>query len=105
LALLSHLPDQGADQVSEDEIVALFEQVRHGMPRWAAGYAERLDALARAAAAELVAVELLRVTGDPGCWQITPGVHLWRVRARQGQPGRPGRHRTETEEDGEEDRS
>jgi uncharacterized protein (TIGR02678 family) len=106
LALLSHLPDDGADQVSEDEIVALFEQIRHGMPRWAAGYADRLDALARAAAAELVAVGLLRITGDPGCWQITPGVHLWRVRARQGQPGRAGRHRAPGEADvEEEDRS
>ncbi|WP_239309891.1 MULTISPECIES: DUF2398 family protein [unclassified Frankia] len=88
LALLSRLPQHGEPEVSSDEITALFEEIRQEMPRWAAGYAERLPALARAAAAELVSAGLLQATGDRDRWQITPGVHLWRVRARHGQPGR-----------------
>ncbi|GAB3939269.1 hypothetical protein GCM10027614_21120 [Micromonospora vulcania] len=99
LALLSHLPHHGASEVTADEITTLFEEIRRDMPRWAAGYAEQLPVLARAAAAELVTAGLLRVTGDEDRWQITPGVHLWRVRARQGQPARPGRHRSEADSD------
>ncbi|GAA2909305.1 hypothetical protein Acy02nite_88660 [Actinoplanes cyaneus] len=92
LALLSHLPFHGADEISADEILALFDEVRQDMPRWAAGYAERLPALVRAAAAELVTAGLLRQAGDSR-WRILPGVHLWRIRVRQGQAGREGRHR------------
>jgi uncharacterized protein (TIGR02678 family) len=103
LALLSHLPQHGAVEVGVDEITILFEEVRQDMPKWAAGYAERLSALARAAAAELVTAGLLRVI-DEDRWQITPGVHLWRVRARQSQPSRPGRHRSDAEADTGEDR-
>ncbi|WCN79670.1 DUF2398 family protein [Micromonospora sp. LH3U1] len=99
LALLSHLPHHDASEVTADEITTLFEEIRRDMPRWAAGYAEQLPVLARAAAAELVTAGLLRVTGDEDRWQITPGVHLWRVRARQGQPARPGRHRSEADSD------
>lgn len=99
LALLSHLPDHDAPGVTADEITTLFEEIRRDMPRWAAGYAERLPALARATATELVTVGLLQASDDENRWQITPGVHLWRVRARQGQPGRAGRHRTEPDAD------
>lgn len=93
LALLSHLPHHGTPEIGAEEITTLFDEIRRDMPRWAAGYAERLPALARAAAAELVTAGLLRVTVEGGRWQVTPGVHLWRVRARQNQAGRPGRHR------------
>ncbi|QTR02876.1 hypothetical protein J7S33_28310, partial [Saccharothrix algeriensis] len=41
------------------EVVELFERVRTTLPRWAAAYDHRLRVLARAAAAELVAVGLL----------------------------------------------
>lgn len=99
LALLSHLPHHGASEVTAGEITTMFEEIRRDMPRWAAGYAERLPVLARAAAGELVTAGLLRVTGDEDRWQVTPGVHLWRVRARHGQPARPGRHRTESDSD------
>ena len=99
LALLSHLPHHGTSEVTADEITTLFEEIRRDMPRWAAGYAEQLPVLARAAAAELVAAGLLQVTSDEDRWQITPGVHLWRVRARHGQPARPGRHRVEADSD------
>ncbi|MFG1997481.1 DUF2398 family protein [Actinoplanes sp. NPDC048988] len=97
LALLSHLPFHGADEINTDEILTLFDEIRQDMPRWAAGYAERLPALVRAAAAELVTAGLLRQAGD--CrWRILPGVHLWRVRVRQGQTGREGRHRAASED-------
>jgi hypothetical protein len=54
------------------------------LPRWAAAYDGRLHALARAAAAELVAVRLL--ASDPDAadqWLPTPGIHLWRASVRQ----------------------
>ncbi|MBW4721501.1 DUF2398 family protein [Saccharothrix obliqua] len=64
------------------EIVELFEHVRTTLPRWAAAYEHRLPALARAAAAELVAVGLL-VPLHHDTWRPTPGVHLWKVRVQQ----------------------
>ncbi|MFD5823858.1 DUF2398 family protein [Lentzea sp. NPDC060358] len=65
------------------EMVALFEDVRALQPRWAAAYEDRLPALARAAAAELVAVALLTpVTRDT--WRPTAGIHFWRVAVRRG---------------------
>jgi len=58
------------------------------LPRWAAAYEGRLPALARAAAAELAAVGLLTTDPDrPDQWLPTPGIHLWRARVRQPQPG------------------
>ncbi|GIF44240.1 DUF2398 family protein [Actinoplanes xinjiangensis] len=98
LALLSHLPYHDAIEISADEILTLFDEVRQDMPRWAAGYAERLPALVRAAATELVTVGLLRQTGEDR-WQILPGVHLWRIRVRQGQAGPEGRHRATSGDD------
>ncbi|RJQ86635.1 DUF2398 family protein [Amycolatopsis panacis] len=67
------------------EVVELFAQVRTRVPRWAAAYDHRLPALARAAAAELVAVGLLARRG-PDVWQPTPGVHFWRVAVRHSAP-------------------
>ncbi|MEJ2852404.1 MULTISPECIES: DUF2398 family protein [unclassified Saccharothrix] len=64
------------------EVVELFEQVRATLPRWAAAYEHRLPALARAAAAELVAVGLL-IPLHHDTWQPTPGVHLWRIKVEQ----------------------
>ncbi|WP_433261615.1 DUF2398 family protein [Actinosynnema sp. CS-041913] len=64
------------------EVVALFERVRTTLPRWAAAYEHRLPALARAAAAELVAVGLL-VPLHHDIWEPTPGVHLWRIKVQQ----------------------
>lgn len=69
------------------EVVELFEQVRATLPRWAAAYEHRLPALARAAAAELVAVGLL-VPLHYDTWQSTPGVHLWRIKVEQA-PAHP----------------
>lgn len=66
------------------EVIALFERFRQDMPRWAAAYERRLPALARAAAAELVAAGLLTTDREhPERWAPTPGVHLWRVRVHQ----------------------
>ncbi|XVV00843.1 DUF2398 family protein [Actinosynnema sp. CA-248983] len=64
------------------EVVELFERVRTTQPRWAAAYDHRLRVLARAAAAELVAVGLL-VPVRQDTWQPTPGVHFWRVVVRR----------------------
>jgi uncharacterized protein (TIGR02678 family) len=95
LALLEHLgrrePDIGGSElpIALGEMVNLFEQVRDGLPRWAAAYDGRLSALARAAASELVDAGFLiepRNGGDqPGdtaeqCWQPTPAVRMWRIR-------------------------
>jgi len=77
------------------EIIVLLAQ---------AAYEERLPALARAAAAELVSVRLLVTDpGQPDRWLPTPGIHLWRARVRQpqpgpaldGAPGRAGAHSSE----------
>ncbi|MEW2352990.1 DUF2398 family protein [Spirillospora sp. NPDC029432] len=67
------------------EVVEVMERARRELPRWAAAYAERLPALARAATAELAAVGLLRpAPEDVDVWLPTPGVHLWRIKVRHG---------------------
>ena len=89
LAILAELPRRTDPHapVLLAEMVALFESVRATLPRWAAAYAGRLPALARAAATELVAAGLLRPSTKPmDCWRPTPGVHLWRVRVRHAEP-------------------
>ncbi|WP_433136353.1 DUF2398 family protein [Actinomadura nitritigenes] len=84
LGALSHRDDPTA-RLPAGEIVGVLERARQELPRWAAAYSGRLAALARAAAAELVAVGLLRpAPDDPDTWIPTPGVHLWRVRVRHG---------------------
>lgn len=63
------------------EIANLFTSIRTRQPRWAMAYDRRLNALAAAAATELVTVGLLKPDpSEPGVWQPTPGVHLWRIR-------------------------
>ncbi|WP_329243141.1 TIGR02678 family protein [Actinoallomurus sp. NBC_01490] len=90
LAYLNERPDPRAP-VSVDELVDLFTQVRARLPRWAAGYGQRLAALARHAADELIAVGLLAADSDhPDRWHPTPGVALWHVRERPAEP--TGRH-------------
>jgi hypothetical protein len=75
--------------------------VRDQLPRWAAAYTGRLSVLGRAAAAELVAAGLLTEADETDRWQPTPGIHLWRVRVRHGEPsaraaaGRPATATTE----------
>jgi hypothetical protein len=79
LALLGMLArrDDPAAALPITEVIALFDRVRDDLPRWAA-------ALARAAAAELVAAGLLTADPEhPDQWLPTPGVHLWRVRVHQ----------------------
>lgn len=86
LALLAELPrrpEPVADLLLAD-IVTMLESWRAELPRWGASYTGRLSALARAAAAELVVAGLLTVTDEAERWRPTPGVHLWRVRVRQG---------------------
>ncbi|MEV4708640.1 DUF2398 family protein [Actinoplanes sp. NPDC049316] len=82
LALLAMLPEHPDRYVTVADITTMVERIRAQTPRWAAGYAERTTALAHAAAAELVAAGLLHAADQDGRWQITPGVHLWRVRVR-----------------------
>jgi uncharacterized protein (TIGR02678 family) len=66
------------------EITELFTSVRTQQTRWAMAYDRRLNALAAAAAAELVAVGLLNPDpGRAGFWQPTPGIHLWRIRVHR----------------------
>ncbi|EIV92599.1 DUF2398 family protein [Frankia sp. QA3] len=88
LALLAELPKrpEPATDLLLAEIVAMLERWRAALPRWAASYVGRLPALARAAAAELVVAGLLTVVDEVDRWRPTPGVHLWRVRVRHGQP-------------------
>ncbi|WP_144065761.1 DUF2398 family protein [Lentzea albidocapillata] len=84
LALLDAVKHR-ADPLGEmhmSEMIALFEDVRVGQPRWAAAYEDRLPALARAAAAELVAVALLAPVSQD-TWQPTAGIHFWRVAVRR----------------------
>ena len=106
LALLAILPrrPEPAAPLPIAEIIVLLAQARTSLPRWAAAYEERLPALARAAAAELVSVRLLVTDpGQPDRWLPTPGIHLWRARVRQpqpgpaldGAPGRAGAHSSE----------
>lgn len=86
LALLETLArrDDLSAPLSITEVIAQFEEVREDLPRWAAAYERRLPALARAAAAELVAAGLLTIDPEhPDQWLPTPGVRLWRVRVRQ----------------------
>ncbi|WP_406359358.1 TIGR02678 family protein [Streptomyces sp. NBC_00715] len=88
LALLATLPgrDDPTAPLTLTEVTDLFTRVRDNQPRWAASY-DRMPALARAAAAELVAVALLIPDPEiPDQWQPTPGVHLWRVRVHQNLP-------------------
>jgi uncharacterized protein (TIGR02678 family) len=82
LALLAMLPEHPDRCVNVTDITTMVERIRARTPRWAAGYAERTTTLAHAAAAELVAAGLLHATSADDRWQITPGVHLWRVRVR-----------------------
>jgi uncharacterized protein (TIGR02678 family) len=87
LAVLPRRPDPSA-RLPIAEITAVLEDARATLPRWAAAYEGRLLALARAAAAELVSVGLLATDPDrPDQWLPTPGIHLWRVRVHQPQPG------------------
>ncbi|WP_067482801.1 DUF2398 family protein [Actinomadura hibisca] len=91
LALLASLAKRTAPMspLRIDEVVEMLEQARQDRPRWAAAYAERLPALARAAAAELTAVKLLRPAPDAAdVWLPTPGIHLWQVKVRSGAPGK-----------------
>ncbi|MFF7889374.1 DUF2398 family protein [Streptomyces sp. NPDC020794] len=88
LALLATLPgrDDPTAALTLTEVTDLFTRVRDNQPRWAASY-DRMPALARAAAAELVGVALLIPDPEiPDQWQPTPGVHLWRVRVHQSLP-------------------
>lgn len=88
LALLAALADRDDDAapLTLTEASDLFTRVRTDLPRWAASY-DRISALARAAAAELVSVGLLTPAPEnPDQWQPTPGVHLWRVRVHQPAP-------------------
>lgn len=96
LALLAELagPDRPPGDLALAEITALFTAVRDQLPRWAAAYAGRLQALGRAAAAELIAMGLLEPTGQADRWRPTPGIHLWQVSVRHGEtatapPARP----------------
>jgi len=102
-AILPRRPEPAAP-LPIAEIIVLLAQARTSLPRWAAAYEERLPALARAAAAELVSVRLLVTDpGQPDRWLPTPGIHLWRARVRQpqpgpaldGAPGRAGAHSSE----------
>ncbi|MFE7927509.1 DUF2398 family protein [Streptomyces sp. NPDC057456] len=91
LALLATLPDRDdpTATLTLTEITEQFTRIRDNQPRWAASY-DRMPALARAAAAELVSVQLL--TADPKTpdqWHPTPGVYLWRVRVHQSLPAAP----------------
>jgi uncharacterized protein (TIGR02678 family) len=96
LAVLAELPRRPdpAAHLNVDEISRMFEKVREQSPRWAAAYDQRFAALARAAAGELVAVHLL-MPDDEG-WLPTPGIHLWRVRAKIAEPGDTTRSRAAT---------
>lgn len=90
LALLASLPrrhDPSAP-LPLAEITMVLEDARASLPRWAAAYDGRLHALARAAAGELAAVGLLHHDEEQAdYWLPTPGIHLWRVRVRQPEPG------------------
>lgn len=103
LALLEHLGSReltaaGRERpIAVGEIVALLEQVRSELPRWAAAYDRRLPALAWMAATELVSAGLLLDTVPDGSddsaldnsdgaaersWQPTPAVRMWRVKLK-----------------------
>lgn len=87
LAILPRRPDPAAP-LPLAEIIALLAEARASLPRWAAAYEGKLPALGRAAAAELVTVQLLFTdSSEPDQWLPTPGIHLWRARIRQPQPG------------------
>lgn len=87
LAFLPRRPDPSAP-LPLAEITAVIEEARASLPRWAAAYDGRLHALARAAAGELAAAGLLhRDEEQADQWHPTPGIHLWRVRVRQPEPG------------------
>lgn len=94
LALLDHLSsraltDDGRERpVAIEEMTQRFEQVRARLPRWAAAYDQRPQALAEAAADELVAAGFL-IEIRPGHepfdvdtrqWQPTPAVRMWRIK-------------------------
>ncbi|MFD7431195.1 DUF2398 family protein [Streptomyces sp. NPDC059818] len=88
LALLAALPDRddASAPLTLSEVSELFFRVRADLPRWAASY-DRMPALARAAAAELVSVGLLTpIPENTDQWQPTPALHLWRVRVHQPAP-------------------
>jgi uncharacterized protein (TIGR02678 family) len=87
LAFLPRRPDPSAP-LPLAEITTVLEEARTSLPRWAAAYDGRLHALARAAAGELAAAGLLhRDEEQADQWHPTPGIHLWRVRVRQPEPG------------------
>ncbi|GAA1546417.1 hypothetical protein GCM10009678_31300 [Actinomadura kijaniata] len=102
LALLAVFPRR-SDPMSPlrmDEAVDVLEQARQDRPRWASAYTGRLAALARAAAAELVAVGLLRPDPrDADAWLPTPGIHLWRVKVRSGTGAKPSTEATPAAQD------
>jgi len=90
LALLSFLPrrQDPSAPLPLAEITTVLQEARASLPRWAAVYDGRLNALARAAADELAAVGLLHHDDEQADqWLPTPGIHLWRVRVRQPEPG------------------
>jgi uncharacterized protein (TIGR02678 family) len=68
------------------EIEALIAAVREELPRWGSTYAGKLALLAKTAAADLVAAGLLTRADAPDCWRPTPGIHLWRIQVRRGDP-------------------
>jgi uncharacterized protein (TIGR02678 family) len=87
LAFLPRRPDPSA-ALPLAEITTVIEEARASLPRWAAAYEGRLHALARAAAGELAAAGLLHPDEEQADqWHPTPGIHLWRVRVRQPEPG------------------
>ena len=90
LALLALLPrrEDPSAPLPLAEITTVLEEARASLPRWAAAYDRRLDALARAAAGELAAVGLLHHDEEQADhWHPTPGIYLWRVRVHQPEPG------------------
>lgn len=92
LALLAIMPrrQDPAAPLPVAEVVILLEQIRQDLSRWAAAYDRRLPALARMAAGELVRAGLLTADSvNPDQWLPTPGIHLWRIRARQTSTGQP----------------
>jgi len=89
LALLASLPrrQDPSAPLPLAEITTVLEEARASLPRWAAAYDGRLQALARAAAGELAAVGLLHHDEEQADqWLPTPGIHLWRVRVRRPEP-------------------
>ncbi|MEV6929669.1 DUF2398 family protein [Dactylosporangium sp. NPDC051485] len=91
LALLAELPrrPQPEAELPLAEIEAMIAAVRQELPRWGSSYTGKLALLAHAAAADLVAAGLLIPADTPDCWLPTPGIHLWRVHVRHGEPPPP----------------